>query len=137
MDPRSHKANTSLGHAAPSRTATTEKTYEFAGWSDGTNTYGPSDALPEITGDVTYTAVYNEYNRQYSVNAAVSPSEAGTITITGSDRYSETANISVEPAAGYHVIYAFSGNSSRETRRKSGILPFWKDPAVSFILLLF
>ena len=30
----------------------------FIGWTDGKNTYAP-DALPEVTGDVTYTAVFH------------------------------------------------------------------------------
>ena len=33
--------------------------YTFAGWNDGTTTYGLSDDLPEVSGNVTYTAVYN------------------------------------------------------------------------------
>lgn len=33
-------------------------TYTFSGWSDGTNTYGATDTLPAVTGDITYTATF-------------------------------------------------------------------------------
>ena len=39
---------------------TDEFTYSFAGWSDGTTTYGVSDPLPAVTGDATYTAVFTK-----------------------------------------------------------------------------
>ena len=32
--------------------------YTFAGWTDGTTEYGINDTLPEVTADITYTAVY-------------------------------------------------------------------------------
>lgn len=35
-------------------------TYTFAGWSDGTKTYGPTDTLPAVTDDVTYTATFTK-----------------------------------------------------------------------------
>lgn len=41
--------------------APTKEGCTFAGWTDGENTYGINDALPEVTGDVTYTAVFT-YN---------------------------------------------------------------------------
>lgn len=40
-----------------SGTVPTKTGCTFAGWSDGENTYAP-DALPAVSGDVTYTAVY-------------------------------------------------------------------------------
>ena len=42
-------------------------TYTFTGWSDGTNTYGKNDGLPEVTGDATYTAVYSQRRYKGSV----------------------------------------------------------------------
>lgn len=41
----------------PTKAQTAEYTYTFAGWSDGTNTY-TSDAIPNVTAAVTYTATY-------------------------------------------------------------------------------
>ena len=40
--------------------------YRFLGWSDGTETYAPEE-LPEVTGDVTYTAEFEESPRDYTV----------------------------------------------------------------------
>lgn len=44
----------------PTKEETDEFTYSFAGWSDGTTTYGVSDPLPAVTGDATYTAVFTK-----------------------------------------------------------------------------
>jgi uncharacterized repeat protein (TIGR02543 family) len=44
----------------PIKAADAQYTYTFSGWSDGTNTYGINDALPAVTGDVTYTAQFSE-----------------------------------------------------------------------------
>lgn len=95
--------NTTPYCPAPTRPDTTEHSYTFAGWKDISSGVVYTDGLPVITKSVTYQATYEESNRQYEVTAAVSPSNAGTITVRGSDRYSETAIISVEPAVGYHV----------------------------------
>ena len=35
-------------------------TYTFAGWHDGTNTYGINDTLPSVTENITYTALYTQ-----------------------------------------------------------------------------
>ncbi len=45
-------------HANPTKPEDENNTYTFAGWNDGTSTYAP-DALPEVTGDVTYTAQFD------------------------------------------------------------------------------
>ena len=44
--------------ATPTKTADNEYAYIFAGWTDGTTTYGLNDALPAVTGNVTYTATF-------------------------------------------------------------------------------
>ena len=33
--------------------------YTFAGWSDGVSVYAPDDVLPDVTGEATYTAVFD------------------------------------------------------------------------------
>ena len=43
----------------PTKAADDDYTYEFAGWKVGETTYGLSDALPQVTADVTFTAVFN------------------------------------------------------------------------------
>ena len=47
----------------PTKPDDDENTYEFAGWNDGTTTYAP-DALPAVTGDVTYTATFTAVPKQ-------------------------------------------------------------------------
>jgi hypothetical protein len=43
---------------APEKAEDAENTYTFSGWTDGTTTYGASDTLPAVTGDITYTATF-------------------------------------------------------------------------------
>jgi hypothetical protein len=50
----------------PTKDADAQYTYTFSGWSDGTNTYTP-DALPTVSGDVTYTAQFSETVNKYTV----------------------------------------------------------------------
>ena len=54
--------------ATPTRPDTYGKTYTFAGWTDGENTYGLNDELPVVAGDITYTAVYTETSTLYTLN---------------------------------------------------------------------
>ena len=49
------------------KTTADGKKYAFAGWTDGTNTYTPN-SLPNATGDVTYTAVFEEYDKDIAQN---------------------------------------------------------------------
>ena len=51
----------------PTKNATQQYAYYFAGWSDGSETYGVNDTLPIVTGNVTYTAVFDEVLRTYTV----------------------------------------------------------------------
>ncbi|MBR3148581.1 MAG: leucine-rich repeat domain-containing protein [Eubacterium sp.] len=44
--------------AAPTKAADYDYTYEFSGWTDGTNSYSLTDTLPAVTGNVTYTATF-------------------------------------------------------------------------------
>ena len=45
--------------ATPEKAEDDENTYTFAGWTDGTTTYALTDALPAVTADATYTAVFD------------------------------------------------------------------------------
>ncbi|MBR2596917.1 MAG: InlB B-repeat-containing protein, partial [Clostridiales bacterium] len=95
----------------PARGDTTEHSYTFAGWKNTASGEVFKDGLPVATGSVTYQATYTESKRLYSVDASVSPSGAGTVTVSGSKRYSETAALTVEPAVGYHVV-GWTNNST-------------------------
>ena len=50
--------------------------YTFAGWTDGMVDYGPSDPLPAVTADVTYTARFTSETNIYHV--LVTSDENGT-----------------------------------------------------------
>ena len=52
-------ATPSYDGETPTRAEDADYTYTFYGWSDGTTTYGPTDTLPAVTGEVTYTAVFD------------------------------------------------------------------------------
>ena len=47
------------GKTAPSRETQGLIEYTFAGWSDGSETYAPGAALPAVSGETVYTAVYD------------------------------------------------------------------------------
>ena len=42
----------------PTKPEDAQYVYTFSGWTDGTNTYGPTDVLPAVTGDAVYTAAF-------------------------------------------------------------------------------
>ena len=44
----------------PAKAETDKYTYTFAGWKSGNLTYGASSTLPQVSADVTYTAVFTE-----------------------------------------------------------------------------
>ena len=52
-------ATPSYDGETPTRAEDADYTYTFYGWSDGTTTYVPTDTLPAVTGEVTYTAVFD------------------------------------------------------------------------------
>jgi len=51
----------------PTKPADDQCTYTFEGWTDGTKQYKPTDALPVVTADATYTAVYSSTTNEYTV----------------------------------------------------------------------
>lgn len=59
----------------PQKAATAEYTFLFDGWTDGTNSYAKDEALPVLTGETEYTAVFktdkNEYKVMWSVEGTV------------------------------------------------------------------
>ncbi|MBO6158636.1 MAG: leucine-rich repeat protein [Firmicutes bacterium] len=53
---------------APTKEATVQYTYTFAGWKDSDGTvYGEGASLPLVTGDATYTVLFKEEERMYTI----------------------------------------------------------------------
>ena len=73
--------------ATPEKPDDEQYTYTFAGWSDGTNTYGLEEDLPAVTGITVYTAVFTATEKE------VGP----TITFLDSDGTTEIAKVTVAP----------------------------------------
>jgi uncharacterized protein YjdB len=73
--------------ATPEKPDDEQYTYTFAGWSDGTNTYGLEEDLPAVTGITVYTAVFT------ATEKGVGP----TITFLDSDGTTEIAKVTVAP----------------------------------------
>ena len=45
-------------NGTPEKAEDDENTYTFSGWTDGENSYGLTDTLPAVSGNVTYTATF-------------------------------------------------------------------------------
>ena len=73
--------------ATPSKAEDDKYTYTFTGWSDGTKTYGPTDTLPAVTDDATYTAVFYSTVRKFTIKFI---NEDGTILKSGDFDYGTT-----------------------------------------------
>ena len=72
----------------PTHDAPEKAGYDFAGWKNGETTYAPGEALPAVTGDVTYTATFKAPKKLISgcsltldgdiiINFNIDPSAAG------------------------------------------------------------
>nr|MCR5617557.1 hypothetical protein [Clostridiales bacterium] len=74
--------------------------YPFAGWTDGTNTYGPDEDLPVVTESVDYKAVFERTTNKYTIEFVdadgkvlqsedleygTTPSYKGTIPVKSAD----------------------------------------------------
>ena len=96
--------NTSLT-ATPS-----SATYEFAGWDDG-NTDNPRSIT--VTGNATYTAVFNEVGvTMYSVTASVNPEGAGTVSGTGTFEAGTTITLTANANPGYTFSHWQDGTTT-------------------------
>lgn len=95
----------------PTKQGDAHYSYSFAGWTDGTNTYGKDDPLPEVTGDVTYTAVYDSNVNSYTITWK---QDDGTLIGTTTVEYGKTpthADPTKEPDEQY--TYTFAGWDSK------------------------
>ena len=76
-------------HADPTKQATAEFTYTFAGWTP---------EVVAVTGDATYTATYNETVNQYTITATA---ENGTVQGTGTYDYGTVVELTAVANDGY------------------------------------
>lgn len=70
--------------ATPTKAATAQYSYTFSGWSDGTNTYA-ANALPTVSGNVTYTAQFNSTAKTYTITYKVDGEVYDTKTVSYGD----------------------------------------------------
>ena len=76
-------------HADPTKAEDEKYTYTFAGWTDGENSYGLTDTLPAVSGNVTYTATFT------ATPKAVDPVYLVTIPETVDLGANETATMTI------------------------------------------
>ena len=99
------------------------KTYTFTGWSDGVNFYAKDATLPNVTGDVTYTAQYSETTLTYTVNVAVDAGSTGMGTVkvnsagtSVTDNYGTNITITATPADACHQFVQWNDGDTNATR---------------------
>ena len=93
----------------PAKAEDDKYTSTFAGWSDGTKTYGPTDTLPVVTDDATYTAVFDSTVKQYTIKFV---DEDGTVLQSGDFNYGTTPSYTGSTptkAEDDDYTYAFAG----------------------------
>ena len=92
----------------PTKAQTAQYTYTFSGWKEGNNTY--TGALPAVTGDTTYTAVFTETVRTYTITWK--NDDGTTLEIDENVPYGETPSYDgatpTKPATAQYT-YTFNG----------------------------
>jgi uncharacterized repeat protein (TIGR02543 family) len=91
----------------PTKAADAQYTYTFSGWSsdNGTTVYGPNEALPAVTGEVTYVAQFSTTVNTYTVT--FNANGHGTAPAVQTVEYNATAT---EPTSAPTVEgYTFGG----------------------------
>ena len=71
----------------PSKEPDAQYSYSFAGWTDGTNTYGPDDDLPPVTDNIDYKAVFGSTTNKYTIEFV---DESGKVLQSESLEYGTT-----------------------------------------------
>ena len=94
----------------PEKASDTYYDYTFFGWSDGSNTYA-ADALPAVSGDVTYTAQYTATAKTFKAYAKKLTGETYTIeNLTGETTVAQLKEIIADqidiPATAQRLIFA-------------------------------
>ena len=115
--------NPSYKGDTPAKPADAQYTYTFAGWKDSSNTYGPTASLPAVTGDVTYTAVFESAPRKYTVTFV---NYDGTLLESSQFQYGQTpiyGGDTPTKAADEQYTYTFSGWTDRIDKYSIDRLP--------------
>ena len=95
-----HPGGTFKLPAAPSKSG-----YTFVHWSDGNKTYDPGDSVP-ITGNVTFTAVWQAINIPDPNGITVTQPANGTIRVNPSNGSAGTLiTVTATPDEGYELAY--------------------------------
>ena len=81
----------------PAKDSTAQYDYTFKGWKDEDGKeYGKDETLPAVKGEVTYTAVYTETLRQYTVTFL---DEGGAVLLSGLVDYGQAPSYTGETPA--------------------------------------
>ena len=87
-------------HANPTKAATAEFTYTFAGWTPN---------VVAVTGDATYTATFNSSVNKYSISATAIN---GSVNGVGTYPYGTQVKLTAVPNYGYHFTQWSDGNTN-------------------------
>ena len=95
----------------PAKAPDAQYTYTFTGWKNGDSEYDKDAALPKVTGDVTYTAVYTGTLNQYTITFV---DDDGAVLSSEKYDYGTAAAAIVKPTdpskkADAQYTYKFSG----------------------------
>ncbi|MCR5783567.1 MAG: leucine-rich repeat domain-containing protein [Clostridia bacterium] len=115
----------------PEQESTASTVYTFAGWTDGTNEYGPDDVLPAVTGNVTYTALFSESTRTYTVRWVV---RGQTVETDEDVAYGDRARYNGDMPAAYEedgCKYVFAGWTDGENVWRSDLPEVCSDLTLS------
>lgn len=88
---------------APTTPADAQYTYVFSGWTDGENNYLADEALPTVTGDVTYTALFSSTLNSYTITWNILGEESTAVF-----NYGETAVYEGTPEKPATVQYSYT-----------------------------
>ena len=91
---------------APSKTG-----YDFKGWSNGTTTYGAKDEVKKITGNMTFTAVWEKKPDRPSGGGSSSDNERTYAIVTEDDGHGSVTVSADEASAGTRITVTVKPNS--------------------------
>ena len=88
--------------ATPTKPATAEYTYTFAGWTP---------EVVAVTGEATYTATFTATKIIYNIDVTPDDNTEGTVDIEGDPTYGSTITLTATPNDCYHFVRWSDGNT--------------------------